>query len=286
MSTTSESPAGDRQSAPPAVDRAAALAQGPPGIPRKFVTWLVVAAALLTLGGVAGEHIFSSSGLNPVHAATVKSPAATAPSSSTTLPATGPGRAVRTPLESFMGLSRLASRPAPPFTLTDQAGRPISMPPQPTTVVVLTFFDGTCNDICPVLGEEIRQADADLGALSSRVEFLTVNTDPLALAQSAQSPAAADTGLGTLPNWHMLTGPLATLNPLWKAYDVSISVDPKTGLEAHNEVLYLVDATGNLRWRATPFADESTTGSYRLPPATVARFARGIATYAGQLVGP
>jgi hypothetical protein len=84
----------------------------------------------------------------------------------------------------------------------------------------------------------------------------------------------------------MVTGPLATLNVLWKAYGVSISVQKKTGLEAHNDVMDFIDAQGDLRYRATPFADESTDGRYTLPPASIARWAQGVATYAGQLVTP
>ncbi len=84
----------------------------------------------------------------------------------------------------------------------------------------------------------------------------------------------------------MLTGPLATLDSVWKSYGVSISVDQKTDLEAHNEVLYFIDPSGDLRFKATPFANESTTGTYSLPQATIARWATGIAAYAGQLATP
>ena len=63
----------------------------------------------------------------------------------------------------------------------------------------------------------------------------------------------------------MLTGPLATLNTVWKSYGVSISLDPKTGLEAHNDVMDFIDAHGDLRYRATPFADESSTGTLQPP---------------------
>ncbi len=73
----------------------------------------------------------------------------------------------------------------------------------------------------------------------------------------------------------MVTGPLATLDAVWKAYGVSISVDKKTGLEAHNDVMDFVDGRGDLRYRATPFADESTTGTFSLPPATRPDGARG-----------
>jgi len=258
----------------PPVDRAAALAAGAPGIPRKFVYWVLAAAGVLSLGGLAGEHLFSSAGLNPV---------------ATTTPGTTPKSSpqpVSASLRSLMGLTRVTPTRAPSFSLIDQGGQATSLPVQPPEAVVLTFFNGPCNDICPVLAAEIRQADTDLGAAAAHVEFLTVNTDPLALAEGDQSPASTDTGLAALPNWRMLTGPLATLDSVWKAYGVAISVDRKTGLEAHNEVLYFIDPSGDLRFKATPFANESTTGIYSLPAATIAQWAEGIAAYAGRLGAP
>jgi cytochrome oxidase Cu insertion factor (SCO1/SenC/PrrC family) len=93
------------------------------------------------------------------------------------------------------------------------------------------------------------------------------------------------TGLHALSNWHMLTGPLATLNPLWKAYGVSISLNTKTGLEAHTDAMDFLDPHGIVRYRATPFADESSTGAFTLAVASEARWAQGIATYAGRLIG-
>ncbi|MGO9855157.1 MAG: SCO family protein [Acidimicrobiales bacterium] len=267
----------------PRIDRAAALAEGAPGIPAKFLYWVLGVALVLSLGGLLAEHVFSSAGLNPVP--TTVPPPAVAPEPAVTPRAPAPDRSVDASLASFMGLSTPAAKPAPAFSLTDQDGQATSVPSQPPRVVVLTFFDAACNDICPVLADEIEQADTDLGPAAQNVEFLTVNTDPSALAQSAEGPAVSQTGLGTLPNWRMLTGPLATLNPVWRAYGVSISVDKKTGLEAHNDVMDFIDAQGDLRYRATPFADESTTGTYSLPASSAQRWGEGIATYAKRLLG-
>jgi hypothetical protein len=77
---------------------------------------------------------------------------------------------------------------------------------------------------------------------------------------------------------------LDTLNAVWKAYGVSISIDRKTGLEAHNDVMAFIDGRGDLRYGATPFADESASGTFSLPPAAIARWSQGIATYADRLV--
>jgi cytochrome oxidase Cu insertion factor (SCO1/SenC/PrrC family) len=278
--STADNPGPDLTVAP--IDRAAALAEGAPGIPAKFVYWALAVVLVVSLGGLIGEHLFSSAGLNSVATTTPQRVAPTVPVATPTVPT--PNRSLNSSLASFMGLSALTPHQVTPFTLTDQGGRPTLVPALSSRVVVITFFNAPCNDICPVEAAEIVQADADLGTAASDVEFVTVNTDPTALAQSAETPALSKTGLGALPNWHMVTGPLATLNAVWKAYGVSISVDKKTGLEAHNDVMAFIDGRGDLRYRATPFADESTTGTFTLPPATIARWGQGIATYAGRLI--
>jgi protein SCO1/2 len=183
-----------------------------------------------------------------------------------------------------MGLSTPSPRLVTSFSLPDQNGHVVSVPSQPARVVVLSFFNAPCNDICPVLAAEIQQADADLGIDRADVEFVTVNTDPTDLAQSAETPAVG-TGLGSLANWHMVTGSLASLNSIWKSYGVSISVNPATGLEAHSDMLDFIDPQGFLRHRATPFADESARGGYSLSASSEARWAQGIATYASGLIG-
>ena len=271
----------------PAIDRAAALAEGAPGIPTQFIWWVLGVVLAVSLGGLLAEHLFSSSGLNPLPASTTTAPnpVNTVPAGAGTPALPAPDRSVDAPLASFMGLVAAGPRHATPFVLTDQHGQSVSVPAHPARVVVLTFFNAPCNDICPVLASEIQRADADLGSRADDVEFVTVNTDPSALAASAETPAEG-TGLGALPNWHMVTGPLTSLNPLWKAYGVSISLDTKTGLEAHNDVMDFLDPQGVVRYRATPFADESSTRTFTLGASSEARWARGMATYAGKLVGP
>jgi len=49
--------------------------------------------------------------------------------------------------------------------------------------------------------------------------------------------------------------------------------------------MYFIDPAGRLRYRATPFADESASGAFSLSPADVARWGQGIATYTRRLLG-
>jgi cytochrome oxidase Cu insertion factor (SCO1/SenC/PrrC family) len=272
------------------LDRAAALEEGPPGIPPNFIFWVLGSILVLSVGGLLAEHLFSSAGLNPTPstAPTTSTPALVQPA--TAVPGSGratpaPDRSLQAPLAAFMGLTALRGAPAPAFNLTAANGAPVSMPMRPSSVVVLTFFDAPCNDICPVLASELRDADSDLGARASDVQFVTVNTDPAALAAADAGPAVNGAGLGSLPNWRMATGPLATLDAVWKAYGVSISLESRTGLEGHTDVMDFVDAHGDLRYRATPFANESSKGTFTLPASSEARWGAGIATYVESLVG-
>ena len=268
----------------PEIDRSAALAEGAPKVPANFIWWILGAVLVLTLGGLIAEHVLSATGLNPTSttATTAPNPVRVSPRDTPTPAAVN--RSLSAALPQFMGLITPSPRPADGFSLIDQKGQPVTVPPNPPRVVVLTFFDAPCNDICPVLAAELKQADIDLGAQASNVEFVSVNADPNALAASAADPAGA-TGLAALPNWHFVTGPLATLNTVWKAYDVSISVNAKTGLEAHSDVMDFIDPGGFLRYRASPFADESSNGTYSLSAAAEARWGQGIAIYAEKLIG-
>jgi cytochrome oxidase Cu insertion factor (SCO1/SenC/PrrC family) len=269
------------------LDRAGALARGAPKVPSHFVWWILGAVLALSLGGLLLERIFSSAGLDSASVVTTTTAANPVRAAPQTPAPPQPDRSLTAPLEAFMGLSSLSPRPASSFTLTDQHGSSLSVPPKSASappVVVLTFFDGPCNDICPVLADEIRAADSDLGTRATRVEFVTVNTDPTALAAAAQS-AAVNTGLGALPNWHMVTGPLATLNAVWKAYGISISLSTATGTEAHTDVIEFIDPEGFVRYRATPFANESSKGVFTSPADTETRWGQGIASYAEKLIG-
>jgi cytochrome oxidase Cu insertion factor (SCO1/SenC/PrrC family) len=233
-------------------ERRAALAAGAPTVPRRAVVWGLVAAVVLTLGGVAGERLISAVGLNPT---------STGSTTTTTLVGTG-----RLPAWSaLLSFEPVAAVRVPPVTLTDQRGRAVSLRALRGRVVVVTFFNASCQDVCEVMAAELRRADQVLGARRDRVVFVTINSDPLALASSPPPRAVTATGLASLANWHYLTGPLSTLNRVWNDFGVSISVYKHPTAIVHNDVLYLVDPAGKLIERGSPFSDESHDGSVTLP---------------------
>ena len=238
----------------------------------------MLAAAVLALGGGLLERVASSTGLNPSPTGT------TTTTTTTTVPLTTV--ALRATTASLLGITKLAPSLPAGFSLVDQAGRLVSLRSLRGFVVVLTFFDADCADACPIIAAEIRRAEVDLGAHRRHVVFVTVNSDPLATGSFPVPRAVTATGLGHLANWLYLTGPLRTLDPIWRRYGVTIDVYTRTGRVAHNDVMYFIDPSGRLRIRATPVANETPSGAFSLPGVLVARSGAGIATYAAGLLGP
>lgn len=265
----------------PPVDRQAAFASGAPKMSRRVI-YLTVAVILVVGLGSSLIDRFLTTGASSTHRSTHRS---------TVIPAVHPeppinGKQLAAPLPQFMGLTSLKGKKAPPFALADaRTGAPLSLAALHGHVVVLTFFNAACNDICPVLASELHQADGLLGAGSSvPVTFVTINTDPLDLHTTTAAVLTQPT-LATLPNWHFLTGTIRHLNPVWKAYGIGITAQQSTGIASHNELLYFIAPDGRMSWSAMPFANESPKGTFTLSANETARFAQGIARYVQKLAG-
>jgi cytochrome oxidase Cu insertion factor (SCO1/SenC/PrrC family) len=173
---------------------------------------------------------------------------------------------------------------APTVELTDQHGTPWSLSGAKGKVVVLTFLNAECDDVCPVLAAEIVQADHLLGPRAASVDFVLVNTDPLETSLSIPPPALNQTGLGALPNVTFLTGPLGDLSRVWRAYGVTVAVSNTTRLVSHTDTMEFVDPSGRLALQATPFGNEDSFGVYSLDPTTTHTFAKGVAAAARGLI--
>ena len=136
---------------------------------------------------------------------------------------------------------------APAFALTNQDGRQVSLASLRGKVVLLTFLDPVCTSDCPLIAQEFRQADQVLGAKSHGVELVAIVANPL--YHSVAYTRAFDTQerLTGLPNWLYLTGSLAQLQQTWKNYAVAAEITPGGGMILHNDVAYVIDASGHTR---------------------------------------
>lgn len=260
------------------VDRNAALRAGRAPVPRKIVLGIAVGFAVIGLGGVVLEHYVGNVGVATSVTTTTISRTGAPPT-----PVAPRTPQISAPLDAFLGLHQLGTAPAPDLQLQEPSGATWSLHAQSGKVVVLTFFSTGCNDICRVLGLELKDAAALLGPKSADVEFAVVNTDPTSTAVTADPPALTVSGLQSDPSIHFLTGSLRQLNAIWIDYGVTVNVGSTPAQETHNNILYFVDPQGRLRSSALPFANENGRGAYILPQADIQRFALGIAQTATNL---
>ncbi|MGO9558219.1 MAG: SCO family protein [Acidimicrobiales bacterium] len=262
-------------------ERKAALAEPPPKVPRQAVIWTIVACMALGLGGLVLDHFFGGpvgkgtpipTGTDPPTLATSGVPNGTTPPD------------LQPSIGAMMSLQGAGPGKASAFSLLGPAGEPVSLSAFRGKVVVLAFFDSRCDDVCPILERELSSGMAalDKAGDGNRVEFLTVNTDPL--ATSVTSSSAATKGMTGREHWQFLTGPLAELNAVWKAYGITVEAQPTTSTVSHTDVLYFIDPDGTLRAQATPFANQVGKGKFTLPSSTIEKFGSGIATEAEYLL--
>jgi len=145
------------------------------------------------------------------------------------------------------GSPNLVDSPAPGFSLVDQSGAPLTLHSLAGKVVVLTFLDPTCTSDCPLIAQELRVADAELGADAAKVQMVAIANNPLYTSSSATAAFDRQEGMGQLTNWSFLTGPLADLQHAWNSYGVQTVVSPAGGMVAHSDLVFVIDRTGRLR---------------------------------------
>lgn len=243
-------------------ERAERFSQDPPKLPRKVIWIAIGIIAVLGIGGAFADSSFNVP--------------STAPSKSKVHDA----KRVAKTLGVFVNLRTLPRRPAPPVDLLDQTGVPFSLRSVAGRTVVLSFLDPRCHDICPVESAELRAAEHDLGSRLAKVAFVVVDANPRDLGSAAAQQGYVASGLSSFPDAYFVSGPLATLDQIWKSYGVTVVFDPATGDLAHTNVIDIIDPAGRLDYSLEPFGDELPSGAYVLPTNEVQRFASGIALYA------
>lgn len=139
------------------------------------------------------------------------------------------------------------NQPAPPFTLVDQSGHSVTLASLRGKVVVLAFLDPVCVSDCPLIGHELKAADEMLGASARRVEFVAVNLNPLYRTTAYLQAYDAQEGLTTVSNWLYVTGSLAQLEQTWAHYHAAVSYATGGTMILHNDIAYVIDASGHLR---------------------------------------
>lgn len=167
------------------------------------------------------------------------------------------------PLAPLVG-TQLKGDPATDFRLLDERGAAVALSDLRGKPVVLTFQYTYCPDSLPRLMAAFLFAHAGLGEQARNVAFWFVSVDPE--RDSVERTREYLAGQGALGKVSFLTGSRADLEPLWKAYYLSVTRLPirPNSEEArryggyaigHTEVIYLIDKAGRLRCLMRPDLD-------------------------------
>ena len=149
--------------------------------------------------------------------------------------------------QALAGASGPMNEPAPGFTLTSQDGHQVSLSSLRGKVVLLTFLDPVCTTDCPIIAQELRAADAMLGAKAGSTELVAVVANPTYTSTAFTAAFTRQEGLSQVPNWLYLTGPLSQLVPVWHQYGIEVQNLPAGAMSAHNDLAFVISATGRLR---------------------------------------
>jgi protein SCO1/2 len=137
--------------------------------------------------------------------------------------------------------------PASAFDLTDARGGRITSAEIRGRPYALTFLFTHCPDVCPLIGQQLRDALERLGPDARRVAVVAVSVDP-----EGDRPAAVRSWLRRqrLPgNFHYAIGSQQELQPTWDAYFAAPQMTGRPETSTHAAAVWLIDARGRLRTR-------------------------------------
>lgn len=146
--------------------------------------------------------------------------------------------------------------PAYDFHLRDAAGRVVSLSAFRGKVVALTFLYTHCPDVCPLIADNMRVVQQNLGGVASRVAFVAISVDP-----RGDTPAAVREFLRVHRVEQMLTfliGSSAELRPVWAHYyvgsdakevnpEAAAASNPSPQQVGHTAIVYVIDPKGYIR---------------------------------------
>jgi cytochrome oxidase Cu insertion factor (SCO1/SenC/PrrC family) len=173
----------------------------------------------------------------------------------------GPPDSAALAADSQGGLRKVPSRAVPSFALTDQDGRRIDSADLRGKVVVITFLDPVCTTECPLIADQLADADRRLGALGKRVEVIAIDSNPVFHRVADVAAFTQSHGLASLPNWHFLCGEPVYTQDVLAEFGMAINV-PTVGMIAHSSGVLFLSADGREAAYLQDGAADELTASY------------------------
>ncbi len=162
----------------------------------------------------------------------------------------------------------LGDKAAPAIKLVNQFGQPMSLSQFRGRVVMLSFEDPECTDVCPLTTQSMMLAKELLGPAGKSVQLIGIDANPDA---TKVANVLAYSRVHAMTNqWDFLTGSAAQLKAVWKAYDIEVEI--QNGDIDHTPALYVISAQGNLeKVYLTQMAYSSVTQSAQVLAAEISQ---------------
>ena len=139
--------------------------------------------------------------------------------------------------------SSLGGQPAPDIHLINQFGQRMSLSQFRGKVVILAFVDSECTTICPLTTVSMVEAKQLLGPAGASVQLLGVDANPQAVTRA--DTMSYSRAHGMVNQWDFLTGSLAQLRAVWRAYHIGVQI--QQGQIDHTPALFVIDQRGRER---------------------------------------
>jgi protein SCO1/2 len=171
---------------------------------------------------------------------------------------TAPAQAAASPASNLRFM--LHGVPAPPIDLRDQRGRPTSIADLHGRVVLLTFLDSHCTNLCPIEGGQLAQVQRRF-PVAQRPELVVVSVNP---ADTRRSVARFVREAGWTTHWRWLFGSRSALAPVWRAYHIGVRTSRSQAVVVgsttiqlgggivHTTALYVIDPNGREQFGYLP----------------------------------
>ena len=131
--------------------------------------------------------------------------------------------------------------------LTDQHGQTVSLASLRGHTVALTFLDPVCTSDCPLIAQEFRQTDLQLGAAARNVDFVAIVANPIYRSISFTNAFDSQESMNRLPNWYYLTGSVPSSNTSGTPTGSSSTPSAPGRMIAHSDLAFVIDGRGRER---------------------------------------
>jgi cytochrome oxidase Cu insertion factor (SCO1/SenC/PrrC family) len=136
---------------------------------------------------------------------------------------------------------------APGFTLSDQHGASYSLGEHAGYYTLVTFLDPVCYTDCPLLAGQMKQVGESFGP-QAKLDLVAVAANPRHETMADVRSFVAKHSLGSVRNFHFVTGSLGHLAKVWGNFGIQVESSPSSIMSVHSDAMFVISPQGRIKW--------------------------------------